>query len=68
MFLRLLVILSLILIATGLGSLAWQLLRPPGQPQRAARGEVPSGTGPAASARRLVASHVPANRHAADRA
>ena len=40
MFLRLLVILSLILSVTGLGILALQLLQPPGQPQtgRASRG------------------------------
>ena len=56
MFLRLLVILSLILSATGLGILALQLLQPPGQPQQVARVEAPPAVAPAPKIRMLVAS------------
>ena len=56
MFLRLLVILSLILSATGLGILALQLLQPPGQPQQVARVEAPPTVAPAPKARMLVAA------------
>lgn len=56
MFLRLLVILSLILSATGLGILALQLLQPPGQSQQVARVEAPPIVAPAPKIRMLVAS------------
>lgn len=56
MFLRLLVILSLILSATGLGILALQLIQPPGQPQQVARVEAPPAVAPAPKIRMLVAS------------
>ena len=46
MFLRLLVVLSLVLSATGLGILALQLLQPPGQPQQVARVEAPPAVAP----------------------
>lgn len=56
MFLRLLVVLSLVLSATGLGILALQLLQPPGQPQQVARVEAPPAVAPAPKIRMLVAA------------
>ena len=56
MFLRLLVVLSLVLSATGLGILALQLLQPPAQPQQVARVEAPPTVAPAPKVRMLVAS------------
>lgn len=56
MFLRLLVILSLVLSATGLGILAVQLLQPPAQPQQVARVEAPPVVAPAPKVRMLVAA------------
>ncbi len=56
MFLRLLVVLSLVLSATGLGILALQLLQPPGQPQQVARVEAPPTVAPAPKIRMLVAA------------
>ena len=56
MFLRILVIFSLVLSATGLGILALQLLQPPAQPQQVARVEAPPVVAPAPRIRMLVAS------------
>lgn len=56
MFLRLLVVLSLVLSATGLGILALQLLQPPVQPQQVARVEAPPTVAPAPKVRMLVAA------------
>ncbi|MBW6396805.1 Flp pilus assembly protein CpaB [Roseomonas sp. HJA6] len=56
MFLRLLVILSLVLSATGLGILALQLLQPAQQAQQVARVEAPPVVAPAPRIRMLVAS------------
>lgn len=56
MFLRLLVVLSLVLSATGLGILALQLLQPPAQPQQVARVEAPPTVAPAPKVRMLVAA------------
>ncbi len=56
MFLRILVIFSLVLSATGLGILALQLLQPPPQPQQVARVEAPPAVAPAPRIRMLVAS------------
>ncbi len=56
MFLRLLVVLSLVLSATGLGILALQLLQPPGQPQQVARVEAPPTVAPVPKMRMLVAA------------
>ncbi len=55
MFLRLLVVLSLLLSATGLGILGLQLLLPRGQPQQVARVEAPPIVAPAPKVRMLVA-------------
>lgn len=56
MFLRLLVVLSLVLSATGLGILALQLLQPPAQPQQVARVEAPPTVAPVPKMRMLVAA------------
>jgi pilus assembly protein CpaB len=57
MFLRLLVVLSLILSATGLGILALQLMQPPGTgPQQVARVEAPPVVAPAPKVRMIVAA------------
>ncbi len=56
MFLRLLVILSLVLSATGLGILALQLVQPPPQPQEVARVEAPPAVAPVPKVRMLVAA------------
>lgn len=56
MFLRLLVIFSLVLSATGLGILAMQLLQPPVQPQQVARVEGPPTVAPTPKIRMLVAA------------
>lgn len=57
MFLRLLVILSLVLSATGLGILALQLVQPaPQQQQQVARVEAPPTVAPAPKVRMLVAA------------
>jgi len=57
MFLRLLVVFSLVLSATGLGILALQLLQPPHQaPAQVARVEAPPVVAPAPKVRMLVAS------------
>ncbi|MEO3474544.1 Flp pilus assembly protein CpaB [Roseomonas sp. CAU 1739] len=56
MFLRLLVVLSLVLSATGLGILALQLLQPPAQQQQVARVEAPPTVAPAPRIRMLVAA------------
>jgi pilus assembly protein CpaB len=56
MFLRLLVVLSLVLSATGLGILALQLMQPPAQPQQVARVEAPPTVAPVPKLRMLVAA------------
>jgi pilus assembly protein CpaB len=56
MFLRLLVIFSLVLSATGLGILGLQLMQPAGQPQQVVRVEAPPTVAPAPRVRMLVAA------------
>jgi pilus assembly protein CpaB len=56
MILRLLVVVSLVLSATGLGLLALQLLLPGGTPQQVARVEAPPVVAPPARVRMLVAA------------
>lgn len=56
MFLRLLVVFSLVLSATGLGILGLQLMQPPGQPQQVVRVEAPPTVAPAPRVRMLVAA------------
>jgi pilus assembly protein CpaB len=56
MFLRLLVVFSLVLSATGLGILGLQLLQPPVQPQQVVRVEAPPTVAPAPRVRMLVAA------------
>ncbi|MBR0673002.1 Flp pilus assembly protein CpaB [Neoroseomonas soli] len=56
MFLRLLVVFSLLLSATGLGILALQLMQPQGGPQQVARVEAPPVVAPAPKVRMLVAA------------
>ena len=56
MFLRLLVVVSLVLSATGLGILALQLLYPAGTPQQVARVEAPPVVAPPARVRMVVAA------------
>ncbi|MBR0652316.1 Flp pilus assembly protein CpaB [Roseomonas terrae] len=56
MFMRMLVVLSLVLSATGLGILALQLMQPPAQPQQVARVEAPPTVAPAQRIRMLVAA------------
>lgn len=56
MFLRILVIVSLILSASGLGILALQLLQPAGQAQQVARAAAPPVAAPAPKLRMLVAA------------
>ncbi len=56
MFLRLLVIFSLVLSATGLGILALQLMQPPSAPAQVARVEAPPVVAPAPKIRMLVAA------------
>jgi pilus assembly protein CpaB len=56
MFLRLLVIVSLVLSATGLGILALQLVQPSGTPQQVARVEAPPVVAPPPKIRMIVAA------------
>jgi pilus assembly protein CpaB len=56
MFLRLLVVVSLVLSATGLGILALQLIQPSGNPQQVARVEAPPVVAPPARIRMIVAA------------
>lgn len=56
MFLRLLVVVSLVLSATGLGILALQLLQPTGTPQQVARVEAPPVVAPPPRVRMIVAA------------
>ncbi|BDG73202.1 Flp pilus assembly protein CpaB [Roseomonas fluvialis] len=56
MILRLLVVVSLVLSATGLGILALQLIQPGGVPQQVARVEAPPVVAPPARVRMLVAA------------
>jgi pilus assembly protein CpaB len=56
MFLRLLVIVSLVLSATGLGILALQLIQPSGTPQQVARVEAPPVVAPPPKLRMIVAA------------
>lgn len=56
MFLRLLVVVSLVLSATGLGILALQLIQPAGNPQQVARVEAPPVVAPPPRIRMLVAA------------
>jgi pilus assembly protein CpaB len=56
MILRLLVVVSLVLSATGLGILALQLIQPGGNPQQVARVEAPPVVAPPARVRMLVAA------------
>ncbi len=56
MFLRLLVVVSLVLSATGLGLLALQLITPAGTPQQVARVEAPPVVAPPPRVRMIVAA------------
>jgi pilus assembly protein CpaB len=56
MFLRLLVVFSLVLSATGLGILGLQLMQPAGQPQQVVRVEAPPAVAPAPRVRMMVAA------------
>lgn len=56
MFLRLLVVVSLVLSATGLGILALQLIQPSGNPQQVARVEAPPVVAPPPKVRMIVAA------------
>lgn len=56
MFLRLLVVISLVLSATGLGILALQLIQPAGTPQQVARVEAPPVVAPPPKVRMIVAA------------
>lgn len=56
MFLRLLVVFSLLLSATGLGIIGLQLMQPGGNPQQVARVEAPPSVAPVPRKRMLVAA------------